>query len=75
MGLASMGSRADYAWRAAATCAALAQTAHMPDERELYIGMRDAWISLANRGAFLDTLDEQGMAAQAMAQAKRAAPG
>ena len=66
-----MGSRAQYAWRTAAKCATLAQTADKPEEREFYIRMRDAWISVANRGAFLDTLDEESPAAASMVAAEK----
>jgi hypothetical protein len=66
-----MGSRAEYAWRTAAKCATLAQAADRREEREFYNRMRDAWISVANRGAFLDTLDEEPAAASPMAAAEQ----
>jgi hypothetical protein len=51
-----MGLRADDAWRKAAQCARLAQQADDDAERELYLRMRDAWISVANRCDFLDVV-------------------
>jgi hypothetical protein len=53
-----MGSKADKAWRAAATCASLAQQVDDRAEREFYIRMRNAWITVANRCTFLDGLDD-----------------
>jgi hypothetical protein len=49
-----MRFRADNAWRTAAQCARLAQDADDQTEREFYLRMRDAWISVANRCEFLD---------------------
>ena len=39
---------------------ALAQEADQKDEREFYVRMRDSWITVANRYAFLDIVDEHG---------------
>jgi hypothetical protein len=39
----------------------LAQQAKEKDERDFYIRMRDSWITVANRFAFLDIVDEHGM--------------
>jgi hypothetical protein len=47
-------------WRMAAQCAKLAQEADQKDERDFYIRMRDSWITVANRFAFLDIVDEHG---------------
>lgn len=44
----------------AAQCARLAQQAEQKDERDFYIRMRDSWIMVANRFAFLDMVDEHG---------------
>jgi hypothetical protein len=55
-----MRSKSDHAWRMAAQCAKLALNADEKDEREFYIRMRDSWITVANRFAFLDIIDEQG---------------
>ena len=55
-----MRSKSDHAWRMAAQCAKLALDADKKDEREFYIRMRDSWITVANRFAFLDVIDEQG---------------
>src|SRR5262249_39292516 len=56
----SMRSKSDHAWRMAAQCAKLAQQADQKDEREFYVRMRDSWITVANRYAFLDIVDEHG---------------
>jgi hypothetical protein len=56
----SMRSKSDHAWRMAANCAKLAQEADQKDEREFYVRMRDSWITVANRYAFLDIVDEHG---------------
>jgi hypothetical protein len=48
-----MRSKSDHAWRMAAECAKLAQEADQKDERDFYIRMRDSWITVANRFAFL----------------------
>jgi hypothetical protein len=50
-------TKAENAWRMAASCAALAQEADGQEEREYYVRMRDAWIGLANRSEFLDLPD------------------
>jgi hypothetical protein len=55
----SMRSKSDHAWRMAAQCAKLALDADKKDEREFYVRMRDSWITVANRFAFLDVIDEQ----------------
>jgi hypothetical protein len=47
-------TKAEDAWRMAASCAALAQTADQHEERQYYVRMRDAWIGLANRCQFFD---------------------
>jgi hypothetical protein len=44
----------------AAQCAKLAQHAKQKDERDFYVRMRDSWIMVANRFAFLDMVDEHG---------------
>jgi hypothetical protein len=54
-----MRSKCDHAWRMAAQCAKLALDADKKDEREFYVRMRDSWITVANRLAFLDVIDEQ----------------
>jgi hypothetical protein len=53
-----MGLRAGDAWRKAAQCARLAQQADDDAERQLYLRMRDAWISVANRCEFLEVTPE-----------------
>jgi hypothetical protein len=55
-----MGSKSDHAWSMAAQCAKLAQRAEQKDERDFFIRMRDSWIKVANRLAFLDVVDEHG---------------
>ena len=47
-------TKAESAWRMAASCAALAQAADGHEEREYYVKMRDAWIGLGNRCQFFD---------------------
>jgi hypothetical protein len=44
----------------AAQCTKLEQEADQKDERDFYIRMRDSWITVANRFAFLDAVDERG---------------
>jgi hypothetical protein len=46
-------SKSDTAWKTAARLAALAEEADDDEEREYYIRMRDAWITLANRCEFM----------------------
>jgi hypothetical protein len=58
----SMPSRAEKAWQTAAQCARLAQQADGTDEREFYLRMRNAWITVANRCEFIDVMEEQGAA-------------
>jgi len=58
-----MRSKSDDAWRMAAQCATLAQESEQKDERDLYVRMRDSWIKVANRFAFLDSVDEHGLPA------------
>ena len=53
-----MGARADNAWRAAAECARRAQQSDGGPEREFYLQTRNAWISVANRCEFIDSLDQ-----------------
>jgi len=55
-----MLSKSDHAWSMAARCAKLAQRAEQKDERDFFIRMRDSWIKVANRLAFLDVVDEHG---------------
>jgi len=50
-------TKAENAWRMATSCAALAQEADGLEERQYYVGMRDAWIGLANRCQFFDLAD------------------
>jgi hypothetical protein len=69
-----MRSKSDHAWRMAAECARLAQEADQKDERDFYIRMRDSWITVANRFAFLDILDEHGLPAQRPPPAGRYVP-
>ena len=69
-----MRSKSDHAWRMAAECAKLAQEADQKDERDFYIRMRDSWITVANRFAFLDVLDEHGLPAQRPAVPARYIP-
>ena len=44
-----MGSKSEMAHRTAARFADLVEQADTDEEREYYIRMRDAWITLANR--------------------------
>jgi hypothetical protein len=44
-----MRSKSEIAWETAAKCAALAQEADDPEEREHYARLRDAWTTLAKR--------------------------
>jgi len=44
-----MRPKSQTAWETAARCAALAQEADDPQEREHYARLRDAWITLARR--------------------------
>ena len=55
-----MRSKSEHAWWMASQCARLAQEADQKDEREFYVRMRDSWITVANRYAFLDIIDEHG---------------
>ena len=41
--------KSDTAWQTAARIAAMAEEADDPEEREYFMRMRDAWITLANR--------------------------
>src|SRR5262245_2019488 len=50
-------TKAENAWRMAASCSALAQEADGQEEREYYVRMRDAWIGMADRCEFLDLPD------------------
>jgi len=52
-----MGSRADKAWRAAAECARLAQDPERGQERGFYLQARNAWIAVANRCEFIESLE------------------
>jgi len=49
MGKNEMRSKSEIAWETAAKCAALAQEADDPEEREHYARLRDAWTTLAKR--------------------------
>jgi hypothetical protein len=64
-----MRSKSDHAWRMAAQCAKLAQEADQKDERDFYVRMRDSWITVANRFAFLDVVDEHGLPGERTAPA------
>jgi hypothetical protein len=44
-----MASKSDTAWKTAARCATLAEEADDNEEREHFIRLRDAWITVANR--------------------------
>jgi hypothetical protein len=44
-----MRSKGQTAWETAARCAALAQEADNPEEREHYVRLHDAWNTLAKR--------------------------
>jgi hypothetical protein len=48
-GTNQMGSKSDTAWKTAARLAALAEETDDNEEREYFLRMRDAWITLANR--------------------------
>ena len=60
-----MRLKADDAWRKAAECARLAQEADDETERGLYLRMRDAWITVANRYEFFDDSAEPGAMSEA----------
>lgn len=60
-----MRLKADDAWRKAAHCARLAQQADDQTERDLYLRMRDAWITVANRYEFFDDPAEPGAMSEA----------
>jgi hypothetical protein len=64
-----MRSKSDHAWRMAAQCAKLVQEADQKDERDFYVRMRDSWITVANRFAFLDVVDEHGLPGERSAPA------
>ena len=64
-----MRSKSDHAWRMAAQCAKLAQEADQKHERDFYVRMRDSWITVANRFAFLDAVDEHGLPGERVAPA------
>jgi hypothetical protein len=49
-----MQRMADKAWQTAADCGRRAQETYDRTERELYLRMRDAWITVANRCEFLE---------------------
>jgi hypothetical protein len=61
----AMRLKADDAWRKAAQCARLAQEADDHTERDLYLRMRDAWITVANRYEFFDDQAEPGAMSEA----------
>jgi hypothetical protein len=44
-----MRSKSQTAWETAANCAALAQEADDPEEREHYARLRNSWTTLAKR--------------------------
>jgi hypothetical protein len=69
-----MRSKSDHAWRMAAQCAKLAQEADQKDERDFYVRMRDSWITVANRFAFLDIVDEHGLPGERRPAAGRYIP-
>jgi hypothetical protein len=48
-----MGSKSETAWKTASRMAALANEADTDEEREYYLRMRDASITLANRCEFM----------------------
>ncbi len=52
-----MGSRAEKAWRAAAECARLAQKSAGGSERDFYVQSRNAWITVAKRCEFIESLE------------------
>jgi hypothetical protein len=52
-----MESKSDTAWQTAARLAALAEEADDDEEREYFVRMRDAWITLANRCEFMPIAD------------------
>jgi hypothetical protein len=57
-----MRSKSQAAWETAARCATLAQEADDPQEREHYVRLRDAWITLAKRCEpfnFPDVMDSE----------------
>ena len=56
-GTDQMTLKSDTAWKTAARLAALAEEADDDEEREYYIRMRDAWITLANRCEFMPISD------------------
>jgi hypothetical protein len=49
--------KSDTAWNTAARMAALAEDTDDDYEREHFMRLRDAWITLANRCEFFDVLD------------------
>ena len=53
-------SKSQTAWRTAARYAELAQEADDELEREYYVRMRNAWITLANRCEFFNLPDVTG---------------
>ena len=55
-----MRLKADDAWGKEAHCARLAQEADDEIERDHYLRMRDAWITVANRYEFFDDPAEPG---------------
>jgi hypothetical protein len=52
-----MVMKSDTAWKTAARMAALAEEADNGEEREHFVRMRDAWITLANRCEFFPISD------------------
>jgi hypothetical protein len=72
-----MGARADKAWRAAAACTSLAQAAADDAERDFYVRMRNAWITVGNQSQFIESLDHRDAGAHLAgpARADDAAPG
>jgi hypothetical protein len=55
-------------------CAKLAQEADQKDQREFYIRMRDCWVTVANRFAFFDIIDEHGTPPHCLPLARDATP-
>ena len=49
--------KTEVAWKTAPRIAALAEEGDDDEEREYFVRMRDAWITLANRCEFLDVPD------------------
>jgi hypothetical protein len=61
-------------WQRAAECAARANKAVDSQTREFFIGLRDAWISIANRSELIEAMGGPGELAEQQSSSTFPAP-